>query len=397
MAHLGDPEVLVVGAGPVGLLTAIFLNEHGVDVAVVDQDRRTALHSYALALHPGSVGVLDELRLAANLLGDGRRIRKIAFYEGAERKAEIDLGALASPRPFLLVVRQSLLERALEEELRRRRVRIFWNHRLQGLAESGERADAEIAQLDQVAMGYPIARSEWVVVKTLRARPAIVVGADGYDSGVRRHAGIGMRGLGGSEIFSLFEFEAEGSLPDEGRVVLDPAATNVYWPLEANRCRLSFQIPDASAHDPGAERLSALKHERLPWLEAVPKATFWSSLALFERRLAERFGRGPFWLAGDAAHLTGPVGIQSMNIGLLEARDLAAAIAGVLRKGAPRSTLDAWGEHARESWERLLTASPRARPSASPWVRDRAARILSSLPASGGDLGSLLAQLELEI
>src|SRR3990172_2010586 len=177
-----NPEVLVVGAGPVGLVAALFLQQYGVRAEIVDMHQRTTQHSYALAIHPRTLRILDEAGLSEGLIGAGRKLAKVAFYEGGERRAEIDYSALASRHPYLLVVRQSLLERAAEEALRRKKLEVIWEHRLQALAVDGATVRAEVATLTQVATGYPVARTEWVVGRSETIRPAVVIGADGYDS-----------------------------------------------------------------------------------------------------------------------------------------------------------------------------------------------------------------------
>ena len=222
------PEVLVVGAGPVGLVAALFLRRHGVRVDVVDMHQRTTQHSYALAIHPRTLRILDEAGLAASLIGAGRKLTTVAYYDGPERRAAIDYSALTSAHPYLLVLRQSLLERAAEEALRQNKHDVLWGHRLQSLEAGAVPPRAEGAQLEQVATGYPVARSEWVVARAETIEPAYVIGADGYDSAVRRMAGIEMEELGTGQIFSIYEVEASGELPGEVRVMLDRDATSVY-------------------------------------------------------------------------------------------------------------------------------------------------------------------------
>ena len=214
-----DPEVLVVGAGPVGLVAALFLQQHGVRVEIIDMHQRTTQHSYALAIHPRTLRILDEAGLSEGLIGAGRKLTKVAYYEGRERRAEIDYSALASKHPYLLVLRQSLLERAAEEALRQQKLKVLWGHRLQSLNADDATPRAEVAKLDQVATGYPVARTEWVVARSETIRPAYVIGADGYDSAVRRMAGIEMEEHGAGQIFSVYEIEAAGELPAEVRVI----------------------------------------------------------------------------------------------------------------------------------------------------------------------------------
>jgi 2-polyprenyl-6-methoxyphenol hydroxylase-like FAD-dependent oxidoreductase len=391
-----DPEVLVVGAGPVGLVAALFLQQHGVRVEIVDMDQRTTQQSYALAIHPSTLRILDEAGLSEGLIRAGRKLTKVAYYEGRERRAEIDYSALASRHPYLLVVRQSLLEKAAEEALRQKKLKVLWGHRLQALTMDGATVHAEVAKLDQVQTGYAVAGSEWVVVRSETIRPAYVIGADGYDSSVRRMAGIEMAEHGG-QVFSVYEVETTGELPAEVRVMLDPDRTSVYWPLEEGRCRWGFQIQDASEHAPSMERLQQLIAARAPWCTAQPTQIYWSTVASFESRLARSFGKGGIWLAGDAAHQAAPVGVHSMNSGLVEARELAARMVRILRAGGAASLLEEFATETHEAWQWLLGAGRevRALPGADPWVRQTRARILACIPASGDDLEPLLQQIGL--
>ena len=409
MVRHADPEVLVVGAGPVGLVAALFLQRFGVRVEIVDMHQRTTQHSYALALHPRTLRVLDEAGLSDPLIGAGRKLTKIAYYEGRERRAEIDYSRLASPHPYLLVVRQSLLERAVEEALGQTKLKVLWAHRLQALTTDGAALRAEVATLDQVASGYPVARIESVVARSETIRPAYVIGADGYDSAVRRMSGIETTAYGGGEVFSVYEIEATGELPAECRVILEPELTSVYWPLEEGRCRWGFQIRDGSEHAASMERLEQLIAARAPWCTARPTQIYWSTLGLFEHRLARSLGQGRVWLAGDAAHQAAPVGVHSMNSGLVEARELATGIARLLRGEGPPSLLDEFATQMHDTWQRLLNPnSIRARPEtdgaaarsvrgrvADPWVQQNAARIVQCIPASGDDLEALLEQIGL--
>ena len=396
MVRHPDPEVLVVGGGPVGLVAALFLQKQGLRVAVIDMHERTSQYSYALALHPRTLRALDEAGVAKKLIEAGRKITKVAYYEGGDRRAEIDYAKLSSKHPWLLVVRQSVLERTVEDALRRKEIKVRWGHRLQSLGVDGTSVRADVAVLDQVATGYPVARTEWVVARTDTMRPRYVIGADGYDSAVRRFAGIEMADRGPAQIFSIYEIEATGALPVEGRVILDRDVTSVYWPLEKGRCRWGFQIPDASAHAPTPARLEQLIRERAPWWTARPTEIYWSTLAAFASRVARSFGAGRVWLAGDAAHQAAPIAVRSMNSGLVEGRDLAAAIArGRSSSAAP--LLQQFATELQQTWESLLDPAHavRALPGADAWVRQNAARIFASLPASGDELTALLEQVGL--
>lgn len=397
MARHPDPSVLVVGAGPVGLVSALFLEQYGVPATIVDANQRTSQQSYALAIHPHTLRTLDEAGLSSALIAAGRKLTKVAYYEGGTRRAEIDFSRLAATHPYLLIVRQSVLEQTVEQALKRKNRKVLWCHRLQGFSVDGGALRADVATLDQEPMGYAVARSEWVVSGTETMRPRYVIGADGSDSAVRRFAGIEMSEHGAGQIFSIFDMEGSGELPGEVRVTFERDLTSVYWPLEEGRCRLGFQIPHASEHEPSMARLNHLIAARAPWCTARPTQIYWSTLAAFPSRLARTLGTGSVWLAGDAAHMAAPVGVQSMNSGLVEARELASRMAQTLRSSGALSVLDEFGIETHQRWERLLDGGKtvHALPGADPWVRQHAARIVAGLPASGGDVEPLLGQIHL--
>jgi len=206
-----------------------------------------------------------------------------------------------------------------------------------------------------------------------------------------------MQSYGAPQIFSVFEIEAAGDLPAEVRVMLQPGLTSVYWPLEEGRCRWGFQVQDPSEHEPSMARLAELVAARAPWFTARPTQIYWSTLGLFESRVAERFGSGGVWLAGDAAHQAAPVGVHSMNSGLVEAHELAVRLSWIQRQGGTASLLQDFATERHDAWHALLGAgrAVRALPGADDWVRENSARIIACIPASGDDLEPLLGQIGL--
>jgi 2-polyprenyl-6-methoxyphenol hydroxylase-like FAD-dependent oxidoreductase len=146
------------------------------------------------------------------------------------------------------------------------------------------------------------------------------------------------------------------------------------------------------------ERLLELLRERAPWFDAEVGEIRWSLVVRFEARLASRFGRGRAWLAGDSGHVTGPVGVQSMNVGLREGADLAERLAAI-RGGGSAELLEEYGRERTAEWRALLgfDGPPAARAGTDPWVAQNAARILPCLPASGEALRELAGRLGLDL
>jgi len=412
-----QPEVVVAGAGPVGMFLALRLAEAGIRVEMVDEAWNRGARSYALALHPGSLALLDGVGLAGEVLKAGHRIDAVAIYDRRRRRAELSFAGLAGEFPFALVLPQSTFERTLERRLARAGVRVRWNHRVARLEPGDDRVQVAIERMAKDSTGYGVATTEWVVDKELTLTPAFVVGTDGHRSAVRRELGADFDLRGEAQRFAVFEFNCDEEPWREVRVVFDEGTDSVVWPLGDGRFRASFEIGEETAGAAprrkdrlavqigdsafpllGERELEDLMEERAPWFDAELGEIFWSVAVRFERRIAEPFGRGRVWLAGDAGHLAAPIGVHSMNVGLREAGDLAARISGVLRRGESLEILAAYGEERRREWRQLLGFDGHPTPAgAERWVAARAERLLRAVPASGADLRQLLAQVGIEL
>jgi 2-polyprenyl-6-methoxyphenol hydroxylase-like FAD-dependent oxidoreductase len=413
-----ETEVLVVGAGPVGLLAALALAQAGMEVKIIDEEERTATHSYACALHAHTLKLLDQVGLAGDALQRGRRIETIAFYEDRTRRAQIDLSKLDGDFRFVLVLPQSALEDLLEQSLARQAgIHVDWNHRLADLRMDSNTITATIDKRYETVTGYIVPHWEWVVQKTLRTRARFVVGADGHNSLVRQRLSIPLERVAGPEVFAVYEFESDAKLGHEMCVVLGEHTSNVLWPISESCCRWSFQLTHAqefiqfprkdrmavhagetAIDEEFREEVRRFVQKRAPWFEGTVKEIDWFALVQFEHRLASRFGQDNCWLAGDAAHQTGPVGMQSMNLGLNEALQLSGILKRILRESAPLTLLEAYNRDCRDEWQKLLGMSGGllANEHANPWTKLRSPQILPCIPASSKDLTDLVAQLGLD-
>lgn len=431
MAKDRETDVLVVGAGPVGLFTGLVLAERGIRVEIVEEEWRSTARSYALALHPHSLKLLDDLGLARELIGKGHQLYALAFYEKGERQLQLSYGKLPSQFPFILVLPQQALEEALVNRLKKKKVQVEWNHRVDSIETDKRGVQAQIQKLRKESTGYIVSGTEWMVDKSFTTRARFIVGADGHRSIVRRQLGINFPEVADPLLFAVFEFGAERHPEHEVRVVMDDGQTNVLWPMRGARFRWSFQLESAASFaDPrvksrlavqvggrsyphlGKEELQQLIAERAPWFDSPISDVAWSIAIKFQFRLADSFGRGRTWLAGDSAHMANPVGVQSMNVGLSEAHQLASLLADVLRSKDPfaslvsgeagragQTPLEQFNQHRIAEWRRLLglEGAPRPDSSAGDWVRQHAPRLPPCIPASGEDLRLLLKQAGLEL
>jgi len=411
-----DTEVLVVGAGPVGMLVALLLHEQGVAVELVDEAWRSATRSYATALHQASLSILKDAGIGIDSLGPAQQLERIVFYDEKESRCELDVASGSGSLPYASILPQSSLESQLEAELNCRRIPIRWQQRLAEIERANDRLTASIEVLERASTGYAVAKTSLQVARTEQIGARFVVGADGIDSLVRRQANIRYESVGTPLEFDVFELEAQDVNAGTQHVVLGESTTDVLWTLPSGRQRWSFQVngpgtpqreriksrlllqvPGEASRRTGEEQLRQYVSQRAQWFDGKLGDIVWTGDVRFEPRLASAFGSGSIWLAGDAGHQTGPVGVQSMNAGLREARALADAIAAVLKRGSPRSVLDQYNDACRSEWRRLLGHGSgfHAAATANPWIVERAARVVTCLPASGNELKTLASQLGL--
>jgi 2-polyprenyl-6-methoxyphenol hydroxylase-like FAD-dependent oxidoreductase len=410
------PEVLVVGAGPVGLFTALALTARNIPVQIVEKGWRTGMRSYALALHAESLRLFEAVGLFDAVLGRSRRIRHVGLYQGSARRAEMSMSAIGEDHSFLAILPQDALVELMVEALHRRGVKVTWNHELGTLTQDADGVDVTLHKLSQDTVGYSVQHTEWVVSKTSRARFPYVIGADGHASAVRRALDIDFPSVGPANEYAVFEFKTDADLGDEMRLGLEERSTNVCWPLPDRTCRFSFerneenpdwdtrekdrnivQIDSALFPNLDEDRLRRLLGTRAPWFSGSVEGIRWRMRVRFEKRLANALGQGRAWLAGDAVHLTGPVGIQSMNVGFREALRLVDAIERGLSGMIAEDAFHAYEQDCLREWQLLLGQKEllQAQQDTAPWVAERLARLIPCIPASGHGLHRLAAQIGL--
>jgi len=417
-----NAEVLVVGAGPVGLFASLWLLHRGVKPRIIDKEQGRTTRSYSLALHARSMELMNELGLADKILEHSLRLDRIGLYDGNEQRGEIDLSTLPSEFAHLTVLPQSRLEQLLIDALDDRGISVEWHRRLARVSQRDDHVVATVEKLDKDSVGYAISHTEMVVLSARDMKVPFVLAADGHNSVIRLQLGIEFPSLRPPLHIGVLEFTPKAA-PAEPRIVVDEKTTNVLWPLPGERYRWSLQIPDKQVRELfphgdvfhrgkdrmvlrlgsqdfvpiEVEQIDEWIGQRAPWFHTDMRQIHWHFAVRFEHRHADAFGEGRIWLAGDAAHLTGPVGGQSMNVGLREAANLGDRFAGILHDNESMTGLARYNDKQLAEWNFLLgaTGKPTALAKASPWIAKRAKRLLPCLPASGSHLDHLLEELGL--
>jgi 2-polyprenyl-6-methoxyphenol hydroxylase-like FAD-dependent oxidoreductase len=362
-------EVLIVGAGPVGLTLAASLEARGVDVALVDKAAERTNTSRAAVIHARTLEALHGIGVTDELVRRGIIVPRFTVRDRDRALLTIDFDGLPTRHPYTLMLPQDITEDVLT-----RRLDELGGH---------VRRPYELARLDQDAAGVT---ATMLGGETLRA--SYVVGADGMHSAVREQAGIGFAGESYGQSFVLADVHLDWEFDDtEVMLYLSPAGLVVAAPLPGGRHRIVATVDDAPER-PDRDHIQALLDARGPQKRpAQVKDVVWSSRFRVHHRLADRYREGRVFLAGDAAHVHSPAGGQGMNTGIQDAVALAARLAGVLRDGADERILDEYEAERRPVAADVVALTHRATLvatvdiSAVRRLRNAALRVLDRIPA----------------
>jgi 2-polyprenyl-6-methoxyphenol hydroxylase-like FAD-dependent oxidoreductase len=366
-------DVLVVGAGPVGLTMAAELARHGVRCRIVEKLEAPSGYCKAIGVTPRTLEVWEDMGVARVMIDAGlwlRGLRTIVggkTHEVTQHFPDLPYGHLGIP--------QYDTERILAAHLAQFGVTVERGVALDGLRDAGGRVAVALKAADGLT-------------ETTECR--FVVGCDGAHSAVRHALGIGFPGDRFPMEFMLGDVAIHWDVPRGiGVFAIVPRENTapdflVAIPLPAlGRYRVSMLAPDELAGPGGAEhgisserpgpsleQLQAVADRLLPGAPRLSELR-WSSLFGISMRVADKYRVGNVFIAGDAAHIHPPTGGQGMNTGIQDAYNLAWKMALVLRDGADARLLDSYEAERRPVGAEVVERTRRASMS---FGRERASK-----------------------
>ncbi|HVE49238.1 MAG TPA: FAD-dependent monooxygenase [Casimicrobiaceae bacterium] len=346
-----DIDVLIVGAGPTGLMLANQLGRRGIRAMIIDRHSGPAQQTRAMAVQARTLEIYAKLGIAERALELGTRAVGANMWTQGRRTARIPLGEIGeglSPFPFVLMLGQDENERILGERLRDWGVDVQWNTELVALQQHADHVEAGLKQPDGT---------------TRKLQASHVAGCDGARSAVRELSSIGFPGAPYEHVFFVADTEAVGPMvPDELNVYLWRDGFHLFFPMPGqDRWRVIGIVPKSLRG-----RADLAFDELIPAIrqEAGADLSFrhcdWFSTYHIHHRSAERFRDRRCFLLGDAAHIHSPIGGQGMNTGLQDAYNFAWKLALVLDGRADPALLDTYETERVPVAERLLQTTDRA-------------------------------------
>ena len=343
---MSELPVLIAGAGPTGLVLALWLTKSGVAVRIIDKASEAGTTSRALAVQARTLELYQQLGLARAVVDAGVKVAAVNLWVSGTRAVRaplVDIGRGSSPFPFPLIYPQDAHEKLLIERLatlgvqvERRTELVSFEQHPDGVRALLRRADGTEERCDA---GY-------------------LAGCDGARSKVREGLGIGFPGGTYEHMFYVADAQANGPVADhELHVDLDSSDFIAVFPLKGeHRIRLigSVSVPlEGEQRNPTFADVSAAPIAQMKI--AVEKVN-WFSTYRVHHRVALSFQRGRAFLLGDAAHIHSPVGGQGMNTGIGDAVNLAWKLAAVLHGEAHPRLLESY-EPERIAFARRLVAT----------------------------------------
>lgn len=329
-------DLIVAGAGPVGLAVALGVAQRGRSVLVLEKEPATAEHSRAPAIWPRTQEVLAGLGVLDRFLAGGIALPSVTLHDVDRGRPLLTIPvaelAGATPYPQLLIVPQSRSERLLLAALREQpSAEVRFAAEVMGVEDEGAavRVTFRHQGRDETAMS------------------AFVAGCDGARSTVRKALGASFDGVTYDTRAALADvaLQPDRDLPFPRLTTRSGLAIGIRIDPRLWRLILPFAAADPLPLDERVER--AVRHL---FSGADGYETVWQSEFRLHRRVASRFAAGRVALAGDAAHLNSPVGGQGMNAGLQDAEALVPSLAAALEADDP-APLAVYGHHRRGAVE----------------------------------------------
>jgi 2-polyprenyl-6-methoxyphenol hydroxylase-like FAD-dependent oxidoreductase len=341
-----DTEVLIIGAGPTGLVLGLWLTRFGVRVRIVDKTSEPGTTSRALALQARTLEFYNQIGIANAVVERGRKVGAVNLWVAGKRVAHAvfgDFGEGLSPFPYALVFPQDEHERLLIDRLAEAGVKVERQTELLGFEEANGRVFSRMKLADGTS-------------ETCEA--AYIAGCDGAHSVVRETLRIGFPGGVYSHLFYVADVESSGPVMNgDVHVGLDKADFLAGFPLKDDgRMRLVGTIREEAEHPRENLEWDDVSKHVIEWMKIDVKRVNWFSTYRVHHRVADYFRKGSAFLIGDAAHIHSPVGGQGMNTGIGDAINLAWKLAAVLHKRADAALLDSY-EPERIAFARRLVAT----------------------------------------
>ncbi len=321
-----DTDVLIVGAGPVGLFLANECARRGLKWRLIEERSSQSEHSKALAIFPRTLEIFDMAGVVAPFLENANRVTSVAVLTQERTLARLRFEPENSPYAFVAMVPQNVTERLLVQELNRKGGVVEYNTKFVSAEQRDDSVSVTVNHNGEVS----------------NVTASIVVGCDGAHSQVRNVLKLQLEGGEYDTPFMLADIETNTSLSaDELQLCPSEFGPVAIFPMSADRRRIVATVDQMEGDAPSLDLVRRILTQRAPHgIEA--HSLHWSSYFHIHHRHAKQLRVGRMFLAGDAAHIHSPFGGQGMNTGLHDVWNLVWKLELFLEGHGNQQLLDSY-------------------------------------------------------
>ncbi len=311
-----DPEadVVVVGAGPVGLLAALYAAKNGGSVILLEKESVRPQQSRAIGITPPSMGIFERLGIVDRFLSEGLKVSHAGGYSIDRKLCTVDFSRLKTTYPFVLTIPQDRTERILETE-------VTAQSNIRFIRGVEVRAFSIVDGLCGIT-GADVNRREF------KTQGSYVIGCDGAKSVMRGHAGARFYGSAYPHTFLMADYDDTTGWGDEARLYFTRRGSVESFPLPGGYRRFVLRTPSFIKEN--TSDFLATEIPRRCGVSVDTAGKRWESAFGVQRFIASSFAAARLFLCGDAAHIMSPIGGQNMNVGFADA-ELAARLIAMMR------------------------------------------------------------------
>lgn len=329
--HVLKTDIVIAGAGPVGLYLAGLLGLMEFSVTILEKKTAIDHHSKSLGIHPVSLELFEDAGISRRFVSGGLPIRSGHAFIDRNKIGSVSFGSCPKPFNYILALPQYQTEQLLEAWCSSMdNIKIWRGVTLQSFNEAGDHISviySKDGEANKISGSY-------------------LVGCDGKDSTVRKAAGISVQGKSYPDTYIMGDFSDNTSFGPDAAVYLHREGLIESFPLpDANR-RWVVKT-DSYIENPTRNVLVELIQQRLNHDLDGQENHMISSFGV-QHQLAETFNSGRVLLAGDSAHVVSPIGGQGMNLGWITAYMLAQSLSSIRENSTTsKSALDAFSRASR--------------------------------------------------